>query len=178
MSRTTSRSEARIPLEQGGGLAWVYCRTQLTMIPCLLIAQMMFKPIGSKRAMITGNHVFRQALEWNMESRLLGILGAYAVFLEYWPVWLVAAAVFLGTFNTTFITLINTSGQRGWYVLFANLATWLGLGFAVAITSWTGRQAEYWMPGLLISQIIVMLLSGVVIYRVARLAGQWTRGTK
>jgi O-antigen/teichoic acid export membrane protein len=140
-----------------------------------------------------GNYVFRQALEWNMEGRLLGIVRRYAGFLGIvtvvagivvilikstigigtaidliWLLWLVAGTLFLGTLSATFITLINTLGHRGWYVLFANLTTWLGLGLAVAITSWTGHQAEYWMTGLLIGQIIVMLLSVVVIYRVAR----------
>lgn len=139
-----------------------------------------------------GNYVFRQALEWNDEGKLLGSVGRYALFLIGvaviellslfiihltigigtpiqlpWLLWLVIATLIFGALNTTFITLINTLGFRGWFVLFSNLNSWLGLGVAVALALLFRTQAEYWMTGLLIGQTIVMIGAGLLLYKVA-----------
>ncbi len=144
-----------------------------------------------------GNYMARQAVEWDLEGRLLRSLTRFAAFLVLvattaavvltivqatmgigtpidlrWLIWLVTGSLVVETLNGTFNGLLNTLGFRTWYVLLINLTTWLGLGLSIAFTRWINTTAEHWMNGLLIAQCLVVLLSGWLIVRVARRPSQ------
>jgi len=143
------------------------------------------------------NYLNRQTLDLNNQGKLLPSLVSYTVFLAgvaliasfvlaaihvkvgvgtpiqlSWLLGLVVATIFVGMLSTTLVTVVNMLGQRIWFVLLSNLSLWLGLGAAVGMSSWFGQQTEYWMSGLLIGQMIVMLLSIIVIYRLAARTNQ------
>lgn len=140
-----------------------------------------------------GNFVFRQALEWNLEGRLLSSLKRYVYFLSAvaiievfilvilnsttgigtaiqlgWLVWLIVGTLLLGGLSITFTTIINTLGYRILFVLFVNLSSWLGLFLAVGLGERMGFTAENWMSGLIIGQIIVLIFSSIALFRISR----------
>ena len=139
------------------------------------------------------NYVFRQTVEWYAEKKLNEVLQRFGLFLAGvavlatailalvhftigigtpihmgWLLWLVIASLLFNTLNVTFITILNTLGYRSLYVIFMNLSLWLGLGAALGLIVWGGKQAEYWMTGLLLGQIAVMIPSGLAILKLPK----------
>jgi len=134
------------------------------------------------------NYVFRQTVEWYTEKKLNQVLQRFGMFLAGvavlatailslvhltigigtpihmgWLLWLVIGSLLFNTLNVTFITILNTLGYRSLYVSFMNLSLWLGLGAAIGLIVWSGKQAEYWMTGLLLGQIAVIIPSWLAI---------------
>lgn len=139
-----------------------------------------------------GNYVFRQTLEWNIEGKLNSSLRRYIIFLVGiaifavslltivyytigigtqiqlpWLLFLVLSSLTFGVLSATYVTIINILGYRIWYVLFSNLVGWLGLGVAISLVLWFEVGAEYWLTGLMVGQIIVMIGAGTILYKVA-----------
>lgn len=138
------------------------------------------------------NYILQQALEWNAEGKLINSLRRYIFFLAGvaiftaslisilyytigigtqvqlpWLLALVLSSLTLGMLSTTCTTIINLLGYRTWYVLFSNLGGWLGLGIAISLALWFSIKAEYWMIGLLIGQVIVLIGAGIVLNKVS-----------
>ena len=140
-----------------------------------------------------GNYVFRQSVEWYAQKKLPQVLQRFGLFLAgvailaatiltlvhftvgigtpihiSWLLWLVIASLLFNTLNVTFITILNTLGYRFLYVVFMNLSLWLGLFAAVGLIVWGGKKAEYWMTGLLIGQIALVIPSGIFLTKILR----------
>jgi O-antigen/teichoic acid export membrane protein len=81
-------------------------------------------------------------------------------------VWLAVGSLFVGTLVNTCNSLLNTLGFRGSYVLLANVSSWLGLGLALTFAMRGGRQAEFWMSGGLVAQLVVLVFSGALLSKV------------
>ncbi len=140
-----------------------------------------------------GNYLNRHAVEWYRVGYLLKSLRAFVLFLASvavlaapltlllsvtggigtrigmgWLLWLVAGSLVFGSLANQFNGILNIVGLRGSYVAFANLSSWLGLLFAVVLTSWRGRDAESWLSGILVAQLLVWVGTVLVLRRVGR----------
>jgi O-antigen/teichoic acid export membrane protein len=139
------------------------------------------------------NYVVRQTIEWYNEGKLIKALQGFTLFVGVstilasilitliylnigigisinliWLVLIVTFSLFLGTLNQAFINLLNILGFRLSYLILTNFNVWLGLGIAITLTMQFGKQAEYWMSGLLIAQVGILFPSGIAIYQLAR----------
>jgi hypothetical protein len=138
-----------------------------------------------------GNFLNRHGVEWQFEGRLLEVLRRFGFFVLSvtvvaaivvtvlsltsgigtpisigWLLCLVAGSLFVGTLTTQFSSLLNIIGCRGWYVVLANVASWFGLVISLALTSWRARNAEYWLSGILLGQLLALAGSVFVLRRV------------
>jgi hypothetical protein len=150
-----------------------------------------------------GNYLNRQAVEWHLEGRLLASLRRFAWFLAGvaavaalvvgvlhatsgigtpigigWSIWLVCGSLLVGTLTNQFNGLLNIIGYRGWYVLFANAASWLGLGLSVALVQGRTRDAESWMSGALLGQGLVLAGAVAVLGRLGQRPADAMAGTR
>jgi len=140
-----------------------------------------------------GNYLNRQAVEWHLEGRLLesvrrfsmflggvALLGAVVVSVLHfttgigtpmglsWLLWLVGGSLLVGTLTNQLNGLLNIIGFRGWYVVLVNTMSWLGLGLSVALSFRRGKDAESWLAGGLLAQLLVLAGSMIVVRRVGR----------
>jgi len=138
-----------------------------------------------------GNFLNRHGVEWQFEGRLLEVLRRFGFFVLSvtavaaivvtvlsltsgigtpisiaWLLCLVAGSLFVGTLTTQFTSLLNIIGYRGSYVVLANVASWFGLVLSLALTSWRARNAEYWLSGILLGQLLALAGSVFVLRRV------------
>ena len=140
-----------------------------------------------------GNYLNRQAIEWHLEGRLLESVRRFSMFLGgvalvgavvvsvlhftsgigtpmglAWLLWLVSGSLLVGTLTNQLNGLLNIIGFRGWYVLLVNAMSWLGLGLSVALSFRRGKDAESWLSGALLAQLLVLGGSMIVLRRVGR----------
>lgn len=129
-----------------------------------------------------GNYVLRKAVEWHVEGRLFAAVGGLFIYLLAvgsvgllvlyvvqqtvgigtpmsfgWLAWLIVGNVVLATTATMCNGLLNVVGRRTWYVVLANVTSWLGLGLAWLLTAGWARVAEYWLSGLLLGQLALLV---------------------
>lgn len=81
----------------------------------------------------------------------------------YWLLLLVCGNLIFGTLNQVAIPGLNLLGHRGWFIVLTVATTVMSLIFAVMLAQVFSPNAENWLSGLLIGQLIVGLI-GMRIY--------------
>ncbi|PPK73729.1 O-antigen/teichoic acid export membrane protein [Methylobacter tundripaludum] len=76
----------------------------------------------------------------------------------YWLLLLVCGNLIFGTINQVVIPGLNLLGHRGWFSVLAVATTATSLIFAVVLVREVSPNAENWLSGLLIGQLIVGLI--------------------
>ncbi len=83
----------------------------------------------------------------------------------YWLLLLVCGNLLFGTLNQTAIPGLNLFGHRSWFLILTVLTNAMSLIFAVTLVLKVARNAENWLSGLLIGQLIVGLIGTKIFYR-------------
>lgn len=83
----------------------------------------------------------------------------------YWLLFLVCGNLFFGTLNQVVIPGLNLLGHRGWFIVLTIATAAISLIFAVMLVLAILPNAEYWLSGLLIGQIIVGMIGKIVFSR-------------
>ena len=120
------------------------------------------------------SYLQRRAIEWNEQGLVFRRLVAYASYLllvsilcvifstlvllqrvseifpisHFWVILLLLGYVLFTAFYQTVVSLANTLGFRGVFVLFSNVAIMLGLAVASGLTLQLKASAEWWLLGL------------------------------
>ena len=82
----------------------------------------------------------------------------------YWLLLLVCGNLIFGTLNQTVIPGLNLFGHRDWFLVLTVATTATSLIFAVALVLKVAPNAENWLSGLLIGQLIVGLIGKKIFY--------------
>ncbi|OFZ65883.1 MAG: hypothetical protein A2V79_06810 [Betaproteobacteria bacterium RBG_16_56_24] len=81
----------------------------------------------------------------------------------YWLLFLVCGNLFFGTINQVVIPGLNLLGHRGWFIGLTVATAALSLIFAVLLVVAVLPNAEYWLSGLLLGQLVVGLIGKIVL---------------
>ncbi|MBU0952193.1 MAG: hypothetical protein KKH91_05145 [Elusimicrobia bacterium] len=135
-------------------------------------------------------YVSRKLIEWNLEGLSRKYMLKFAVYLIYITAFsLILTLIFLKLFgigtnvsyfwmssilvgNLLFVTLtgtmlnnLNILGHRIYFVLFTNLTLWFGLAISILLVKFFSPQAEYWIFGSIISNVIILLFSAFILWK-------------
>jgi O-antigen/teichoic acid export membrane protein len=127
-----------------------------------------------------GNYINRRTHDWHgsgtMQSNLslywlyLLAIASFALFVLFllkgtvgvgieiawlWLLAVVAGSLLFNTGNVTITTILNMLGNRIAFVVFTLLTLWVGLGLAFFFASRISAQAEYWLAGLILGQLVI-----------------------
>lgn len=80
------------------------------------------------------------------------------LFSMKWLVFLVCGNLIFATINQVSIPGLNLIGSRGIFVILTILTYSLSLGFGVILSINFGGNAEYWLSGILIGQVVIGLV--------------------
>jgi O-antigen/teichoic acid export membrane protein len=131
-----------------------------------------------------GNYINRKTHDWHRNGTiqtnlhlywicLLGIaLFAFLVLLLlkdaiglgieitwFWLLAVVAGSLLFNTGNVTITTILNMLGNRIAFVVFTLLTLWVGLGLSFLFVSKVSAQAEYWLAGLILGNLMIFLVA-------------------
>ncbi|MCR4303903.1 MAG: hypothetical protein NUV63_06710 [Gallionella sp.] len=81
----------------------------------------------------------------------------------YWLLLLVSGNLFFGTVNQVVIPGLNLLGHRGWFIGLTVATAAVSLIFAVVLVVAVLPNAEYWLSGLLLGQLVVGLIGKKVL---------------
>lgn len=127
-------------------------------------------------------YFYRQVMEWHIDGRLRQNIVRYAKFLVAgaaiacvlmllmysvddhpwksipapWLVTVLGGNLVLVSLSGALLHCVNVLGQRVYYVLLANLASWSGLAAAVGVVLYAGANAMLWLTALLLGQILAL----------------------
>ncbi len=93
----------------------------------------------------------------------------------YWLLLLVCGNLTFGTLNQTVIPGLNLFGHTSWFLCLTVATTATSLIFAVSLVLKVAPNAENWLSGLLIGQLIVGLIGKKIFY--SKLKGKESKNT-
>jgi len=78
---------------------------------------------------------------------------------------LIPIGIYVTTLNTTFTPILNLLDRRIAFVVFTNMTLIFNLMFSVFLVSKLGKYGINWFIGQLLAQLLLLLISGVYLYR-------------
>ena len=76
-----------------------------------------------------------------------------------WLLAVIAGSLLFNTGNVTITTILNMLGNRIGFVVFTLLTMWVGMGLAVLFTTKIAGNAEYWLFGAILGQLVIFLVA-------------------